>query len=135
MRTVARSGTTRFSIISRNSATRVSVRSRNAASSVHGIATPGRAVEQRAFRDRQARHLLEAQGLGAELHLVGIVRLSLAAFVFDRKRLCSRPWRMDFDRVGVAGQAKPARDERQPAQDPQLPRVVVSPDCTRACSN
>src|SRR5690625_4147354 len=40
-------------------------------------------IEQRPFRDGPPGHLFETQGLGAELDLVGAMRLRAPALVFD----------------------------------------------------
>lgn len=47
---------------------------------------PGLAVKERSLWDRCPEHLLQADRLGAELHLVAIVRLGLSPLVLHRER-------------------------------------------------
>jgi hypothetical protein len=51
----------------------------------HLVAVPGLAVEQGPTRDLHSQHLLQADRLSAELHLIRPVPLGRAALVFDRK--------------------------------------------------
>ena len=62
-----------------------SVSRRNSASNGTTTRRLRLAVEQRALGHRASGHLLQAQRLGAELHLVGAMQLGLAALEFDGK--------------------------------------------------
>ena len=84
------------------------------------LAPAGLAVEQRALGHRHAEHLLEADRLGAELDLVGAMRLGLAALVLDRERAAARRRRGTSSTTSAmpatpsaseraAGRARPAR--------------------------
>ena len=65
------------------------------------------AVIQGALRDRATEHLLQAQGLGAELHPVGVVTLRPAALVFHRQGLPGPVLlAMELDHIGKTDQAK-----------------------------
>jgi len=80
------------------------------------------AVEQRAFRHRLAEHLLQAEGLRAELHFVGAMRLRTAALVFDRVGRIA----MEFDGIRLAVKAMDEGAQREPAQDADA-RAAVWP--------
>jgi len=49
-----------------------------------GTAPPGFTVEQGALRDGAAEHFLQAQGLGAELKLIGAMLFGLAPLILHR---------------------------------------------------
>ena len=52
----------------------------------HIQAAPGPAIEKRPGRNRLAQHLFQANGLGAELDLVGMVRFRLPPLVLHGER-------------------------------------------------
>nr|WP_296450070.1 hypothetical protein [Phenylobacterium sp.] len=73
------------------------------------------AVEQRAFGHRSIERFLQADGLGAELHLVGAVALGLAALVLDRER--RRRAAVQLHDIGLARHAQGERAKLNAARD------------------
>jgi hypothetical protein len=53
-----------------------------------------------------AQHNLEAQTLGAQLHLIGTMCLGAAAFVLDGQDLFTALNLMEFDYIGDTGDAQ-----------------------------
>jgi hypothetical protein len=98
----------------------------HAQSSIEGdrLAPPDLAIKQGTLAHFAAEHLLQADRLGAELHLVGPVRLGLSALVFDREG--SRRAARKFNDVGQSGDAERQRAQRQPAHDPNA-RPALGP--------
>ena len=82
----------------------------------HQRATPGLAVEKRAFRHRLAQHFFEAQRLGADLHFVAPVGFGMAALVFDGVGRGA----VEFDDVRLADEAQPQRPQRQIPRDAHI---------------
>ena len=62
------------------------------------------AIEEGASRNRDREHLLKAKRLRAQLHLIAVVRLALAALVLDRVRL----W-PELNNVGAARELQAVR--------------------------
>jgi hypothetical protein len=89
------------------------------------------AIEERAFRDVNAKHFLQAYRLGANLNLIATVPLWPAAFVLNRKRTPQSPdidklnaafvRPMKFHNIGDSRQPKPQRPERKSARNPDIP--------------
>ncbi len=80
--------------------------------------TAGLAIEKRPFGNETAKHFFEAQGLGAELHLIGTVTLGPTTFVFDREGARGMP--LKFDNIGNAMEPVTQTCDLYPAQNPPL---------------
>ena len=91
-------------------------------------------IEQRALRHGAAGHLLQAERLRAELHLVGAVELRLAALVFDGIcRLAIRPG-AELDQIGDAREVQPLQASGS-AVTRRRPRLCRAPaSCATSCS-
>ena len=62
---------------------------------------PGLTIEERAFRDGTAEHLLQTQGLGAQLQLICQMGFGGTFFIFHRKGEPQSIFSPERDSVGV----------------------------------
>jgi hypothetical protein len=82
-------------------------------SSSNATGTPsGLAIEEGAFPDGRLEHLLQAERLRAELHLVGTMRLGAAALVLGRMRTPAPAAPDQLDHVRDARNPQPVGAER-----------------------
>jgi hypothetical protein len=79
----------------------------------HHHAASGFPVEQRALGHRPRGHFLQAQRLGAKLHLIGAVLLRLAALEFDGVGGLAAVATAELHQVGDAHEIEPSTGERQ----------------------
>lgn len=96
----------------------------------HGGAEGGGRVEDQAGRDAQAEHFLEAERLGAELHVVVGPAARGAFFVFDGAGLDDARGlgrvAADLDEIGFAGEAESVGVKREGAEEFPTGAVFVA---------
>lgn len=94
---------------------------------VDGSPAPGECVVDGAFGDRHAKHLFEAESLGAELDVVVYPSVGFAAFVIDGTGLFgTRRGGPEFDDVGAASKAKPVAEDGKGADGPAAAPLAVA---------
>ena len=86
-------------------------------------------IEEIAFLDAQAEHLLQRHGLGTDLHAILVPRFRFSAFVLDRswhpkaffiEKACAIFTSVKFDYIADAGQTQPRTRYSQSSKNKKI---------------